>query len=114
MKAFIPSLLAFLFLLATPVAALANPPLGTWVGDHGSITFTLSPDGTYVMPPSTTGTWNWNQTGPTGGILTFYYDTVTVAQTFHNSMYFSIEFSNDTTATIREPTSGQTDTIRRR
>jgi hypothetical protein len=113
MKYFLSSAFAFLFLLVSSGSALADPPLGTWVGDHGSIMFTLSPDGTYVMPPSTTGTWSWNQTGPTGGILTLAYTTVTMTQNFPNYLYFSIEFTGPTTATLTDPASGQSDTIRR-
>ncbi len=75
--------------------------------------FTLSPDGTYTMPPSTAGTWSWNQTSPSGGILTLNYDTVTVTQTFHNSMYFSIEFTDANTATFTDPASQLSDTIRK-
>jgi len=104
---------ALVLVLGSSAAALADPPMGTWVGDHRSITFTLSPDGTYVMPPSTSGTWSWNQTGTTGGIITFYYDTPTYTQTFHNKMYFSIEFINSTTATLTEPTHGLQDIIRK-
>lgn len=113
MKYFIPSILALLLLLFSPVSALADPPLGTWVGDHGSITFTLSPDGSYVMPPSTSGQWGWQQTSPSGGILTLAYDTVTVTQTFHNKLYFSIEFIDGSTATITDPASNMSDTIRK-
>lgn len=87
--------------------------MGTWVGDHGSITFTLSADGSYVMPPTTSGKWGWQQTSANAGILTLFYDTVTVTQTFHNKLYFSIQFSDPSTATITDPVSNQTDTIRK-
>jgi hypothetical protein len=34
-------------------------------------------------------------------------------QTFHNALYFSIEFIDANTATLTEPTTLQSDTIRR-
>ena len=104
--------IALLTTLAT--AALADPPMGTWVGDNNSITFTLSGNGTYVIPSLSVGTWNWQQTGPTGGILTFTYNTPTVTQTFQNRMYFSIEFIDANTAVLTDPASGRRDIIRRR
>lgn len=113
MKYSVPSVLALFLLLVSSVSALADPPLGTWVGDHGSIMFTLSPDGSYVLPPSTSGQWSWQQTSPNGGILTLNYDTVTVTQTFHNKMYFSIEFTDASTATLTEPIQHLSDTIRK-
>ena len=89
--------------------------MGTWVGDHGSLTFTLSPDGNYVIPGQngSVGTWGWQQTGPTGGILTFTYITRTVSGDFTNHMYFSIEFSDANTATLTDPASNNRDTIRK-
>jgi|SRR5690349_22090337 hypothetical protein len=115
MKSFRTTWLALFFLFATSAAALADPPMGTWVGDHGSLTFTLSPDGNYVIPGQngSVGTWGWQQTGPTGGILTFTYTTPTVGPSFTNRMYFSIEFMDAKTATLTDPTSGNHDTIRK-
>jgi hypothetical protein len=113
MKSFGLSALFLFSLLVASSAALADPPMGTWAGDHGSLTFTLSSNGQYVIPGTSSGTWNWQQTGPTGGILTFNYDTPTVNQIFHNHMYFSIEFIDAKTATLTDP-SGNRDTIRKR
>jgi hypothetical protein len=108
------SVVALTFFMTLTTAALADPPMGTWVGDHGSLAFTLSGNGTYVIPSVSVGTWNWQQTGPTGGILTFFYDTPTATQTFHNKLYFSIEFIDANSAILTDPASGLRDTIRRR
>jgi hypothetical protein len=107
------SILAGIGFVAVSTGASADPPIGHWVGDHGSLDIMLSPDGNYVIPGNSIGHWSWQQSGPTGGILTLNYDTVTVTQTFHNSMYFSIEFSDANTATLTEPVARVTDTIRR-
>jgi hypothetical protein len=115
MKTFRTTWLALFFLFATSAAALADPPMGTWVGDHGSLTITVSPDGNYVIPgnlPGSFGTWSWQQTGPTGGVLTLTYITRTVSGDFTNHMYFSFEFSDAKTATLTDP-SGNHDTIRK-
>jgi hypothetical protein len=101
------------WMATSATAALADPPMGYWTGDHGSLTFTLSNDGTYVIPGLNTGTWNWQQTGPKGGILTFHYVTHTGTQDFPNSMYFSIVFTDANTATLTDPASHMSDTIRR-
>jgi hypothetical protein len=115
MKLFRLSALFLFSLLVSSGAALADPPMGKWVGDQGSITFTLSADGNYVIPmnaPGSVGTWSWQQTGPTGGILTLTYLTRTLGPSFTNHMYFSIEFSDANTATLTDP-SGKRDTIRK-
>lgn len=111
-KILIPVALALIALVTFSDAALADPPMGTWVGDHGSITFTLSADGNYVIPGTSTGTWSWQQTNPNSGILTFTYITRTVTQDFTNHMYFSIDFIDANTATLTDP-SGNRDTIRK-
>ena len=108
------SILAGISFFALTTAAVADPPIGHWVGDHGSLDIMLSTDGAYVIPGNSSGQWSWQQTGPTGGILTLKYDTVTVTQTFHNAMYFSIEFIDANTATLTEPVARMSDTIRRR
>ena len=104
--------LALIALLTFSSAVRADPPMGTWVGDHGSITFTLSADGNYVIPGLSTGTWGWQQTAPNSGILTFTYVTHTVTQDFTSHLYFSIDFVDASTATLTDP-SGNRDTIRK-
>jgi hypothetical protein len=112
MKTLIPSVLALFFLLASSNVALADPPLGTWVGDNGSLTFTLSSDGNYVIPGNSTGTWSWQQNNPSGGVLTLTYIQYTVGPRFTSHMYFAIQFIDANTATLTDP-SGLRDTIRK-
>jgi hypothetical protein len=113
MKSFRTTWLALFFLFASSAAALADPPMGTWVAEH--LTITLSPDGNYVIPdnsPGSVGTWSWQQTGPTGGVLTLTYITRTVGPDFTNHLYFSFEFSDANTATLTDPY-GNRETIRK-
>jgi hypothetical protein len=107
------SILAGISFFALTTAAVADPPTGHWVGDHGSLDIMISPDGSYVIPGNTVGQWHWQQTGATGGVLTLDYDTPTVNGPIRNHMYFAFEFSDANTATLKAPGVDTSDTIRR-